>query len=265
MPLPKGTTQAALPPLPWLVAGQAFPPLDNSWGEDDPAPGLLAAGETLDTATLVRAYSCGIFPWFSQGQPVLWWTPDPRMVLRTTDFRLHRSLRKSVVRFMNEARCEIRIDSAFEQVINACASKPRQGQSGTWIVSQMEHAYSELHRAGHAHSVETWINGELAGGLYCVNLGCMVFGESMFAHQTDASKIALAALVAFCRSKGIAMIDCQQNTGHLASLGAAEISRAAFADHLRCNVNANAPAWHFDSLYWQQILKATATPLPATP
>ena len=264
MPLPKRTSQAALPPLPWLAAGQAFPPLDNAWGEADPAPGLLAAGETLDTATLVRAYSRGIFPWFSQGQPVLWWTPDPRMVLQTTDFRLHRSLRRRIVHFINDALCEIRFDSVFERVIDACASKPRAGQSGTWIVSHMEQAYCELHRAGHAHSVETWINGELAGGLYCVNLGTMVFGESMFSHQADASKIALAALVAFCRAKGVAMIDCQQNTGHLASLGAAEISRAAFADHLCSNVNADTPAWHFDSLYWQQILKATPTPLPAT-
>ena len=265
MPLPKGTFQSALPPLPWLATGQAFPPLEEAWGTADPAPGLLAAGETLDVATLTRAYSRGVFPWFSLGQPVLWWSPDPRMVLRTADFRLHRSLRKSIVHFINDARCEVRFDSAFERVIGACARKSRDGQSGTWIVSEMEQAYGELHRAGHAHSVETWINGELAGGLYCVNLGTMVFGESMFAHQTDASKIALVALVAFCRTAGITMIDCQQNTGHLASLGAAEISRAAFADHLRHHVNATAPTWHFDSLYWQKILKATASPLPETP
>jgi len=265
MPLLKRTPHAALPPLPWLAAGQAFPPLEKAWGAADPANGLLAAGETLDVATLIRAYSSGIFPWFSLGQPVLWWSPDPRMVLRTADFRLHRSLRKSLVRFINDARCEIRFDSAFERVISACASQPRIGQSGTWIVSHMEQAYRELHRAGHAHSVETWINGQLVGGLYCVNLGTMVFGESMFAHQSDASKIALSALVAFCRASGIKMIDCQQNTSHLASLGAAEISRSAFADHLRRNVKASTPAWNFDSLYWQQILKSSATLLPATP
>ncbi len=256
----KKAPRPSSPPLPWLVAGQAFPPLEDAWGSADPAPGLLAAGETLDTATLVRAYARGIFPWFSLGQPVLWWSPDPRMVLPTRDFRLHRSLRKSIIHFMNDANCEIRIDSAFQRVISACASKPRAGQSGTWIVSEMEQAYGELHRAGHAHSVETWVNGKLAGGLYCVNLGRMVFGESMFAHQTDASKIALAALVAFCRAKGIAMIDCQQNTSHLASLGAAEISRAEFANHLSRNVGKTAPAWHFDSLYWHQILTA-ATPV----
>ena len=265
MPLPKGTSRTALPALPWLAEGQAFPPLEIAWNSASPAPGLLAAGETLDAATLIRAYSNGIFPWYSLGQPVLWWSPDPRMVLRTADFRLHRSLRKSIVHFMNDACCEIRFDSAFERVIDACASKPRHGQAGTWIVSEMAQAYGELHKAGHAHSVETWVNGELAGGLYCVNLGTMVFGESMFSHQTDASKIALAALVAFCHTAGVTMIDCQQNTGHLASLGAAEISRAAFATHLRQQLNASAPAWHFDSLYWQEILKTTATPLPATP
>lgn len=261
----KETSPSGWPALPWLDDGQAFPPLENAWRMADPAPGLLAAGETLDAATLVRAYSSGIFPWFSLGQPVLWWSPDPRMVLRTADFKLHRSLRKRIAHFINDTRCEIRFDTAFERVINACASKSRAGQSGTWIVSKMEQAYGELHRAGHAHSVETWINGELAGGLYCVNLGRMVFGESMFAHQTDASKIALAALVAFCRAKGITMIDCQQNTSHLASLGAAEISREAFAAHLHCHLNDAAPAWHFDCLYWQELLKATASPLSATP
>ena len=200
--------------IPWLAPGQAFPPLETAWGGSDPAPGLLAAGGTLDVPTLVRAYSRGIFPWFSLGQPVLWWSPDPRMVLQTADFRLHRSLRKTLLRFSRAEECDIRFDSAFGDVVNACASKSRAGQPGTWIVPNMVRAYQALHLAGHAHSVETWIDGRLAGGLYCVNLGRMVFGESMFAHQTDASKIALAALLAFCRASDIAMIDCQQNTGH---------------------------------------------------
>ena len=260
----KRTPKTPMQPLPWLESGQAFPPLESAWVSTDPAPGLLAAGETLDVSTLVEAYSRGIFPWFSIGQPVLWWSPDPRMVLETRHFRLHRSLRKSLVRFSQEKTCEIRFDSAFERVISACATKPRTGQSGTWIVSDMERAYLDLHHAGHAHSVETWINGELAGGLYCVNLGKMVFGESMFAHQTDASKIALAALVAFCLAKDITMIDCQQNTGHLASLGAAEISRAEFATHLSQKVDKTAPAWQFDSLYWNQILTTKAPARPTT-
>lgn len=248
-------------PVPWLAAGEDFPPLESAWGHHDPAPGLLAAGAALDVPTLVRAYSLGIFPWFSLGQPVLWWSPHPRMVLHTRNFKLHRSLRKSLNNFQNDPACEIRFDSAFEQVINACASTPRTDQPGTWIVPDMVQAYSALHRAGHAHSVETWIEGELAGGLYCVNLGCMVFGESMFAHRTDASKIALAALVAFCRAQHISMIDCQQNTRHLASLGAAEISRPEFAAHLAQNIGKTAPRWRFEPLYWNQIL-TSRTPTP---
>ena len=248
-------------PVPWLAAGESFPPLESAWGHQDPAPGLLAAGAALDVPTLVQAYSQGIFPWFSLGQPVLWWSPDPRMVLQTQNFKLHRSLRKSLIHFLDDPRCEIRFDSTFEGVIKACASKPRAGQPGTWIVPDMVRAYSALHRAGHAHSVETWKEGELTGGLYCVNLGRMVFGESMFAHRTDASKIALAALLAFCRAHHIPMIDCQQNTRHLASLGAAEISRTEFASHLGQNVGKTAPAWRFDPVYWNQIL-IPRTPIP---
>ena len=243
-------------PLPWLAAGERFPPLESAWSQNEPAPGLLAAGAALDVDTLLQAYASGIFPWFSPGQPTLWWSPDPRMVLQTKNFKLHRSLRKSLIHFMKASGCEIRFDSAFEQVINACASKPRAGQSGTWIVPDMVQAYVALHHAGHAHSVETWIDGELAGGLYCVNLGRMVFGESMFAHRTDASKIALAALVAFSRAHHITWIDCQQNTGHLASLGAAEISRAEFVRHLEQNTGKAAPTWLFDPVYWNQTSPA---------
>jgi leucyl/phenylalanyl-tRNA--protein transferase len=249
-------------PVPWLAAGEGFPPLEDARGCHDPAPGLLAAGASLDVATLVNAYSLGIFPWFSPGQPVLWWSPDPRMVLQTENFRLHRSLRKSLIHFLDDPGCEIRFDSAFDQVINACASKPRVGQPGTWIVPDMVQAYRALHRAGHAHSVEAWVKGELAGGLYCVNLGRMVFGESMFAHRTDASKIPLAALVAFCQAHDIPVIDCQQNTRHLASLGAAEISRSGFVSHLRQSVVKTVPAWRFEPLYWNQILPARTTTPP---
>lgn len=254
-PLPAApAAERSSPLLPWLSAGEDFPPPHTAWGTHDPAPGLLAAGDTLDAATLRRAYAQGIFPWFSEGQPVLWWSPDPRMVLATRNFRLHRSLRKTLQHFINQDACEIRFDSAFWQVIQACASKPRAGQSGTWIVDDVVQAYLSLHRAGHAHSVEVWVQGELVGGLYCVNLGHMVFGESMFAHQTDASKIALAALVAFCRAHGIRLIDCQQETRHLASLGAAPISRLEFAAHLAQTVAGNAPVWRFDPLHWPQIL-----------
>ena len=248
--------------LPWLDAGEAFPPVEAAWGDNDPAPGLLAAGRTLEVPSLLEAYGSGIFPWFSEGQPILWWSPDPRMVLRTADFRLHRSLRKSIAHFRDAAGHDVRFDTAFARVIDACASTPRSGQTGTWIVPDMVQAYGKLHRAGHAHSVETWVDGELAGGLYCVNLGRMVFGESMFAHQTDASKIALAALVAFCRAHEVDMIDCQQNTRHLASLGAGEISRAEFVAHLARNVGKAAPAWRFKPVYWNQLLKTGMPDLP---
>jgi leucyl/phenylalanyl-tRNA--protein transferase len=244
-------------PLPWLDADEPFPPVDTAWGEGDPAPGLLAAGRSLDVATLRQAYAQGIFPWFGVGQPILWWSPNPRMVLRTGDFRLHRSLRKSLLRFVGAAGHEIRFDTAFPEVIQACASALRDGQPGTWIVPDMVKAYTALHRAGHAHSVETWVNGRLVGGLYCVNLGGMVFGESMFTHQTDASKTALAALVAFCRAKGLPLIDCQQNTRHLASLGAAEIPRAQLVAQVADLAARAPPRWEFDALYWQQLLTAS--------
>ena len=241
-------------PLPWLTSGEPFPSVSTSWGLYDPAPGLLAAGAALDVATLLDAYSKGIFPWFSEGQPNLWWSPDPRMVLMVENFRLHRSLRKSLSHFVTSSRHSIRFDSAFTEVINACASKPRDGQPGTWILPDMVDAYCALHRAGYAHSVETWIDGDLAGGLYCVNLGSMVFGESMFAHQTDASKMALAALVVFCSANRIEMIDCQQNTGHLASLGAAEIAREQFVAHLVKTVAVAPPRWQFETVYWNELL-----------
>ncbi len=249
-------------PLPWLDAGEEFPPVSRAWGSSDPAPGLLAAGAALDVATLKQAYSQGIFPWFSEGQPTLWWSPDPRMVLNTRQFKLHRSLRKSLQHFLNQPACEIRFDTAFAAVINACASKPRDGQPGTWILPEMIVAYCALHDAGHAHSVETWVDGELVGGLYCVNLGGMVFGESMFANVTNASKIALSALVAFCRAHEITMIDCQQNTGHLASLGAEENSRDAFTLHLAQTITQPAPTWQFDPVYWNQLTLLKTIPTP---
>jgi leucyl/phenylalanyl-tRNA--protein transferase len=240
--------------LPWLAPGDPFPPTHRAWTADQPAPGLLAAGGALDVETLRRAYAKGIFPWFSEGQPILWWSTDPRMVLFTDEFRVHRSLRRTLARFAADARCEIRIDSAFDAVIEACASSDRPGQSGTWIVPAMVDAYKQLHAAGQAHSVETWIDGELSGGLYCVALGRAVFGESMFTRVPDASKIALAALVAFCRHEGIEVIDCQQNTGHLASLGAREIPRAEFVATVAQNAPKPAPAWRFEPVYWRELL-----------
>jgi len=204
--------------------------------------------------SLLRAYSHGIFPWYSQGQPILWWSTDPRMVLEVSRFKLHRSLKKTIQRFRADVRCEIRMDTAFRTVIEHCAHTGRKGPPGTWIVPEMVAAYGRLHDAGHAHSVETWVDGELLGGLYCVNIGKAVFGESMFSHRSDASKLALAALVGFCRAQGVALIDCQQKTAHLASLGAAESPRSRFVSQLSQAIGLHAPTWRFDALYWTHLL-----------
>ncbi len=253
-------TQNRQPALPWLEPGDAFPPVGQAWGADSEAPGLLAAGGALDVPSLYQAYRQGIFPWFSEGQPILWWSPDPRMVLLPADFRLHQSLRKTLRRLQrNNDTHEIRIDTAFARVMQACATTLRAvggagGAGGTWILPQMQRAYVALHQAGFAHSIETWIDGELAGGLYCVAIGKSVFGESMFSHRTDGSKIALAALTCFCRAHGIGLIDCQQNTRHLASLGACEMSRADFLGRSISGLDAQPPRWQFEPLYWQELL-----------
>ena len=240
--------------LPWLVPGEPFPPVAQSWGPDSGAPGLLAAGGQLDIPTLCAAYRQGIFPWFSDGQPILWWSPDPRMVLHVANFRLHHSLRKTLRQFIRSDSCEIRFDSAFGRVVYQCATARREGSDGTWIVPQMQQAYLDLHRAGFAHSVETWVDGALVGGLYCVALGKAVFGESMFSARPDASKIALAALVCFCRAHGVGLIDCQQNTRHLASMGATEMPRADFLACCASALELCPPRWIFDALYWQELL-----------
>ena len=256
------TPQQKMPiPLPQLGAGEAFPPVDVHHELSDDMPGLVAVGGALDVATLKRAYSQGIFPWFSEGQPILWWSTDPRMVLNVADFKVQPSFKKTLKKFANGYKfgamgaldCEVRFDTAFERVIKACSAAKRDGQGGTWIVPQMVDAYIALHKAGFAHSVETWVNGELVGGLYCVNIGNAVFGESMFSHATDASKIALAALVCFCRANGVEMIDCQQNTAHLASLGAREMSRGDFVTHVQARVCQLMPIWQFSPQLWQQL------------
>jgi leucyl/phenylalanyl-tRNA--protein transferase len=241
-----------------------FPPTAAALGPHSEAPGLLAAGGLLTPWRLEQAYRHGIFPWYSRGQPVLWWSPDPRMVLPVAEFRLHRSLKKTLRQFLRTPGCEIRFDSAFEQVIAACAQTPREGQRGTWIVPALRRTYTDWHRAGAVHSVETWVDGRLVGGLYGVNLGRMFFGESMFSHATDASKLALAALVAFCRAQGIALIDCQQATGHLASLGAREMPRAAFEHHLALTLGADGPPrWTYDPMHWALLLAPDTVSTPA--
>ncbi|TAK85782.1 MAG: leucyl/phenylalanyl-tRNA--protein transferase [Aquabacterium sp.] len=240
--------------IPWLEPDTPFPDTATALGPETDAPGLLAAGADLSPQRLEAAYRRGIFPWFSQGQPVMWWTTDPRMVLPVAEFKLHRSLRKTLAKFLRNPGCEVRIDSAFSEVMLACAGTPRDGQDGTWIVPAIREVYGQWHQQGRAHSFETWVDGELVGGLYGVNLGRMFYGESMFAWRTDASKIALAALVCFCKANGIALIDCQQQTSHLASLGARPISRGDFEAHLRGVVDQNPPSvWAYDDALWSQL------------
>lgn len=205
----------------WLPAEPLFPPIASALAVPN---GLLAAGGDLSPRRLLSAYAQGIFPWYAPGEPILWWSPDPRMVLFPDAIRISRSLSKRLRR----RDYEVRLDKAFAAVVAACAELPRRGQNGTWIVTEMQAAYAELHRLGFAHSVETWIDGELAGGLYGVAIGRAFYGESMFARRTDASKIALAHLGAQLRSLGFGIIDCQMETTHLASLGAAPIPRAEF-------------------------------------
>ncbi len=239
----------------WLQSAQhPLPETHLAQANDSDTPGLLAAGLDLSTQRLMQAYQKGIFPWYSPGQPVLWWSPDPRMVMHINEFKLSHSLRKTVRRFAHSFNCEIRIDSQFQQVITACANAPRQGQLGTWIVPEMIDTYCQWHQQGVAHSVETWIDNQLAGGLYGVNLGKMFFGESMFSNQTDASKIAFTALVCFCKSHHIDLIDCQQHTRHLASLGAKEIPRHEFETQLQQRLKAPPISnWLFKPDMWGQL------------
>jgi leucyl/phenylalanyl-tRNA--protein transferase len=215
--------------IPWLTEKDAFPPVGRALREPN---GLLAAGADLSMPRLIQAYRSGIFPWFNEDQPILWWSPDPRMVLYPAEVKISRSLGKRLRR----RDYEMRADTAFSAVVRACAA-PRAGTAGTWITPQMVEAYEALHRAGHAHSLETWIEGELAGGLYGVALGRAFFGESMFARATDASKIALAHLARQLERWDYGIVDCQMTTPHLASLGAREISRAAFTRKLAELVN----------------------------
>ncbi len=237
--------------LTWIDDHRPLPPASSAFGEDTDVPGLVAAGGRLTPERLEEAYRKGIFPWYGPGQPVLWWSLEPRMVLPVAEFKLSPSLRKTLRRFVRTPGCDVRIDHGFRAVIEACANAPRPGQDGTWIVPELVDAYVAWHRAGRAHSVETWIDGELAGGLYGVGLGRLFCGESMFARRTDASKIALAALVAFCRHHGVPLIDCQQNTGHLASLGARPIPRDHYVAHVaRVSGERDIADWSYDPAMW---------------
>jgi leucyl/phenylalanyl-tRNA--protein transferase len=248
------------PELPWIVEGQPLPPVSWAWNAASPAPGLLAASSDLSAQRLMDAYAEGIFPWFNEGQPVLWWSPDPRMVLQTRDFRLHRSLRQSLQRGRLSPDFELCFDRDFGQVIQRCATSPRAGQKGTWIVPRMVDAYEALHHQGLAHSCELRIRGELVAGLYFVALGHAVFGESMFTTITDGSKMTLACLVNVCLQNGIAAIDCQQNTRHLASMGAREIPRSDFLRGVYQGRKQAPVDWASQSMNWTTLTTPLATP-----
>lgn len=207
-----------------LVDNMVFPPPDYA-----DASGLIAVGGDLSCERLLEAYRVGIFPWYSEDQPILWWSPDPRMVLHLDDFKITRSLRKT----LKKGLFKVTFDRVFEDVIAACAAAPREEQQGTWITKEMQDAYIELHGLGYAHSVETWFEGKLVGGLYGVSLGKAFFGESMFHHKTDASKVALAMLVERLKAWGFRFIDAQMTTEHLLSLGAQELSRRIFLKQLQ--------------------------------
>ena len=215
--------------LTWLEAGDGFPPVDRALREPN---GLLAAGGELSPERLLEAYRRGIFPWYSRGEPPLWWSPDPRMVLLCDELKVSRSLAKN----LRNKGYELRVDTAFRQVLRGCASRPE-----TWLGREMQAAYLALHESGHAHCFETWREGDLVGGLYGVAIGRMFYGESMFSAATDASKVALVRLVGFLKEKGFPLIDCQMKTPLLASLGGREIPRRAFLRQVAGLVNYAEP------------------------
>ncbi len=215
--------------IPWLERGDAFPPVERALQEPN---GLLCAGADLSRERLLAAYRRGIFPWFSGHEPILWWSPDPRMVLYCDELKVPRSLAKN----LRNKGYDVRVDTAFRAVIEGCAM-PRRDGGGTWLGEDMRKAYQRLHREGYAHCFETWLGDRLVGGLYGVAIGRMFCGESMFSRATDASKVALVALVEELRARDFPFIDCQVRTPLLASLGAREIPRREFLRRLRALVN----------------------------
>ena len=213
----------------WLNQDTPFPPLEFAMREPN---GLLAVGADLSPERLLDAYRRAIFPWYSEGDPILWWSPDPRMVLAPDELRVTRSLDK----VLRNRVYDVRFDTAFDAVMAGCA-EPRPGQAGTWISPDIRSAYNQLHALGYAHSFETWIDGELVGGLYGVAIGHMFYGESMFSRVRDASKIAFVHAVRALQERGFELIDCQMHTEHLASMGAREIAREQFLTQLQRLIN----------------------------
>jgi leucyl/phenylalanyl-tRNA--protein transferase len=237
--------------IPWLNANDPFPDVSQALTQEHGAAGLLAAGADLSAERLIEAYSHGIFPWYSQGQPVLWWSTDPRMVLLTKDFHVSTNLKKLYNKTMKDHHWTFSFDTAFEEVIRAC-SEPRHHQDGTWISEEIIRAYTDLHQLGLAHSSEVWFDGQLVGGAYGVCLGKMFYGESMFARLSNASKMAFVHLVRFLREQKVEMIDCQQETSHLTSFGAKPISRDDFLVRMN-NAIQLEPISHWTAMRYQPI------------
>jgi leucyl/phenylalanyl-tRNA--protein transferase len=239
----------------WLGPQDSFPnPLQNP-DPDQSVPGLIAVSERIYPNQLLQAYRLGIFPWYSDEQPVLWWSPDPRMVLKPKDFHCSDSLQKGIRHFYQDSRSDLLVDADFSSVIRACATSARKDQDGTWITHEIMEAYTSIHEQGYAHSIALMEHGVMIGGLYCVAIGGMVYGESMFSRKPNASKVALAALSAWCLQNDIAMIDCQQETAHLSSMGAKPIPRLDFLRQLQASLNPSNidRSWKFDKqilTYW---------------
>ncbi len=231
----------------WLRTNSPFPS-PRDFVQDDPElpDGLIAISDSINENRLIAAYRQGIFPWYSKGQPVLWWCTSPRMVLETSSIKISNSLRKKIQQVQVNSEWEIKIDTSFQTMMESCANTQRKDQDGTWITSEIIDSYVKLHHLGIAHSVEMWYQNELVGGLYGINLGKMMYGESMFTRVTDASKVALTALCAWCASVGIQRIDCQQETDHLGSLGAHPIPKKDFLDWIESQIDLPAPPWNWN-------------------
>ena len=230
--------------LHWISATDDFPPVEQSLAEPN---GLLAASVDLSPAQVLRAYRNGIFPWYSDGQPVLWWSPDPRMVLFTDQLKIRRSFAKTLRQKNRDTTWRVSTDTAFRSVIKACADL-RASQQGTWITDELAQTYIALHEQGHAHSIEVWNNDHLIGGLYGLCIGRMFYGESMFSALPDASKIALTALVDYLVLNNCRVIDCQQDTEHLTSMGGQTMARSNFLAILDVNCHAQGFDWQVGKL-----------------
>jgi leucyl/phenylalanyl-tRNA--protein transferase len=242
--------------IPWLGPNDPFPDPRSQPDPDPEVPGLLAVSERIYSGQLERAYRSGIFPWYSDHQPVLWWSPDPRMTLNPANLKISQSLRKTIRACLDDPSLTLRVDHDFSGVMRACATTERQGQDGTWITHEIMDAYTALHEQGHAHCITLEQNQQAIGGLYCVSFGGMVFGESMFSKVRDSSKLALAALCAWCYDHRVTLIDCQQETAHLRSLGAMPIGRSEFLQHVACAIHAPIQEkWVMDKFILERYLQ----------